>query len=194
MFSPVNVNIARQLLNLPSDKQIILIGAQSITDFYKGFDLFLQAIKEIDLKDIHIVSFGRNIGSHFSSLDVSYTSLGFLADMLSLRLVYSAADVFVAPSRMDAFGKTLAEAHACGTPVVCFDATGPKDIVEHQVTGYKAKLFNPIDLARGIKWILSLSKERHNDMRIHSRERAVHAFDSCLIAKQYKKLYEEVVS
>jgi len=36
---------------------------------------------------------------------------------------------------MDAFGKTIAEAMGCGTPVVCFDATGPKDIVSHKVDG-----------------------------------------------------------
>ena len=57
---------------------------------------------------------------------------------------------------MDAFGKTLAEAMACNTPVVCFDATGPKDIVDHKINGYKAIPFESRDLANGIEWVCLL--------------------------------------
>ena len=64
---------------------------------------------------------------------------------------------------MDGFGKTLAEAMACGTPVVCFDATGPKDIVEHKRTGYKAVPFSTEDLAEGIKWVLNLNHEEYQN-------------------------------
>lgn len=49
-----------------------------------------------------------------------YKNLGFLHDIVSLRLVYSASDVFVEPSLMDAFGKTLAESMACGAPCCMF--------------------------------------------------------------------------
>ena len=124
---------------------------------------------------------------------MSHAHLGFLSDTLSLRLLYAAADVFVAPSLMDAFGKTLAEAMACGTPVVCFDATGPKDIVEHRVTGYKATPFDPADLAAGIQWVLDLPREWHDALRRDARERAVKRFDSRVIAGQYKALYEEML-
>ena len=78
--------------------------------------------------------------------------MGFLHDTISLRLAYSASDVFVAPSLMDAFGKTLAESMSCGTPAVCFDATGPKDIVDHKLNGYKAFPFDTSDLTAGINW------------------------------------------
>lgn len=46
-----------------------------------------------------------------------------------LVMLYSAADVFVNPSRMETFGLVTAEAMACGTPVVCYDNTAFKDIV-----------------------------------------------------------------
>jgi glycosyltransferase involved in cell wall biosynthesis len=110
-----------------------------------------------------------------------------------MRLAYSAADVFAAPSTMEAFGKTLAEAQACGTPVVCFDATGPKDIVEHQVTGYKAQAFHAADLAKGIEWVLDQPMGRYELMRERSRERAVEHFDSHVIAGQYRQLYDEML-
>lgn len=193
-FSPILPDVARQALCLPRDKRLILVGAQRVTNFNKGFDLFLKAMNEVNRQDVHVVTFGRNASVGLTSLDVGYTDLGFLSDTQTLRLVYAAADVFVAPSLMDAFGKTLAEAQACATPVVCFDATGPKDIVEHQVTGYKAQPFEPTDLGRGIQWVLDQSMARHGEMRSRSRERAVEHFDARVIARQYKALYQDMLA
>jgi glycosyltransferase involved in cell wall biosynthesis len=121
-FFPVNRVNAREILGLPSNKKIVLVGATSITDFYKGYDLFVESIKSLDMSDIHVVIFGNTNTQALEKLGAQHTILGYLADTISLRLAYSASDVFVAPSRMEAFGKTLVEAMACGTPVVCFDA------------------------------------------------------------------------
>lgn len=192
-FFPVASGVARQALGLPADKRIILVGAARVTSFYKGFDLFLKAMKEVTRDDVHVVSFGRDARQGLASLDVGYTDLGFLSNSRVMRLAYSVADVFVAPSLMEAFGKTLAEAQSCGTPVVCFDATGPRDIVEHQVTGYKAQPFEASDLAKGIHWVLDQPEEGYELMRARSRERAVVHFDSRVVARQYRELYEEML-
>ncbi len=47
----------------------------------------------------------------------------------ALARAYSAADVFVFPSRTDTFGLVILEALACGTPVAAFPVTGPKDVL-----------------------------------------------------------------
>jgi glycosyltransferase involved in cell wall biosynthesis len=49
---------------------------------------------------------------------------------------YSAADVFVFPSRTDTFGLVLLEAMASGLPIAAFPVTGPIDIVTPGRTGY----------------------------------------------------------
>jgi glycosyltransferase involved in cell wall biosynthesis len=46
-----------------------------------------------------------------------------------LAAYYSAADVFVFPSRTDTFGNVMLEALACGAPVAAFPVPGPIDIV-----------------------------------------------------------------
>ena len=143
---------------------------------------------------MHVVMFGRSIDSDLDSPGVQSTSLGYLCETDALRVAYSAADVFVAPSRMDAFGKTLVEAMSCGTPVVCFDATGPKDIVEHQVNGYRAKPFNPQDLAHGIQWVLDQPPDAYQVLCCNARARAQQRFDSRVIARQYKALYREMLA
>lgn len=66
-------------------------------------------------------------------------------------------------------GKTLAESMACGIPVVCFDATGPKDIVSHKVDDYKAVPFHPSSLARGIEWVLNAPN--YDELCCNAREK-----------------------
>jgi glycosyltransferase involved in cell wall biosynthesis len=127
------------------------------------------------------------------SLGVQNTSLGYLSGTEALRTAYSAADVFVAPSRADSFGKTLVEAMSCGTPVVCFNATGPKDIVEHRICGYLAEPFNPLDLAQGIQWVLDQPVETFAELCRNARERAQQCFDSRVIAKAYLALYRDAL-
>lgn len=46
-----------------------------------------------------------------------------------LATAYSAADVFVFPSKTDTFGLVLLEALACGTPIAAYPVTGPIDVV-----------------------------------------------------------------
>jgi glycosyltransferase involved in cell wall biosynthesis len=188
-FFPIEKNIARKLLDLPTEGKILLIGAQKIDDHSKGFDKFIEAMNYLEQPPF-LLFFGKIDSSFFEKTKFKGKSLGFLSDTISLRIVYSAADVFVAPTLMDSFGKTLAESMACGTPVVCFDATGPKDIVDHQVNGYKAKPYSAEDLATGIKWVLSNDRKT---LSANARQKATDSFDSSIIATKYQKLYSQLL-
>ncbi len=53
-----------------------------------------------------------------------------------LARLLAAADVFVFPSRTDTFGLVLIEALASGVPVAAYPVQGPRDIIEHGVTGF----------------------------------------------------------
>lgn len=192
-FFPVDRVVARQALGLGVHQRVLLAGATNNSSFHKGFDLLVRAVQSNDLSDCVLLLFGEVATGDLSDIPMKVHRLGYLADTIALRLAYSAADVFVAPSRMDAFGKTLAEAMACGSPVVCFDSTGPSDIVVHGRTGFKAKPGDPEDLARGIDWVLRATEEQKQAIRLQSRHRAVNCFDSRLIAGQYKKLYTSLL-
>lgn len=186
--------IARQELGLEVTKRYILLGAQDIKDFYKGFDLLMACLSQLRRDNYYLLAFGNADETALSATGLPFTTYGFLFDNQSLSTLYSAADVFIAPSRMEAFGKTLVESMACRTPVVCFDATGPKDIVEHKVNGYKAKPFDPADLANGVEWILNQNKSDYFTLCTSAEIRARTLFDSKVIAKKYKTLYEELLN
>jgi glycosyltransferase involved in cell wall biosynthesis len=99
----------------------------------------------------------------------------------------------VVPSRQESFGQTASEAHCCGTPVLAFDVTGLSDIIVHQQTGYLAKAFDPIDLAKGLVWILD-DETRLAALGESSRARAVSLWSSKVVAAQYLQVYRNALS
>ena len=191
-FFPIPKELARKILGLPLNKKIVLAATQSSDDFYKGFDKYIMSLNYIEKEDVHLLFFGRIMTNLVENLGFEYTSLGFLNDTISMRLAYSAADVFVSPSMIESFGKTIAEAMACGTPAVCFNVTGQKDIVDHKVNGYLAHPFNPDDLANGIKWVLEQDSKTLN-LSNKARKKIENKFDIITVAKKYQTLYQEIM-
>lgn len=191
-FVIIEKEIARTKVNINLDKKIILIGAEVLTEPWKGFDYFLDSIRYLKSKNLHFLFFGELDLSILEKMEIEYTYLGQIRDDLILNNIYSSADVFIAPSIYESFGKTIVESMASGTPVVCFDATGPKDIVEHYLTGYKAKPFDCADLATGIDWVLGLGTREKEKISQNCIERAKKLFDSGIIASQYYNLYKEL--
>lgn len=190
-FYPVNKSEARRSLDLPEKQKIVLAGAQKGNHTWKGFEYFMKAMDHLKDANLLVLIFGEIKPAILEPLGLNYRILGPVNDLGRLRNVYSSADVFVAPSVMESFGKTLAEAMACGTPVVCFDATGPKDIVDHLVNGYRAKPLEAADLATGIQWVLN-----HHDytgLSKNARKKVVDQFDNLSIARKYHELYTSLI-
>ena len=192
-FFPIDKNTSKKIIGIPKDKKVILAGAIGLNSFHKGFNKYLKAVEKLhDKSKYFLLFFGRLDESLVRKLGLNYKDLGYLNDTISLRLAYSAADIFVAPSIMEAFGKTLAEAMACGTAVVAFNATGPKDIVDHKINGYLTKPFDTIDLANGIEWALE-DNTRLEELSKNARTKAINKFDIIKIAEKYKDLYEDIL-
>jgi len=72
-----------------------------------------------------------------------------------LPVIYSAATAFVWPSLYEGFGLPPLEAMACGTPVVCADASSMPEVV-----GDAALLFDPLDVEATRSTIRRLAMDR----------------------------------
>ncbi len=196
-FRPIEKAIARDLLNLPQDKKLILFGAiRSTADPRKGFNHLRQALHHIVTQPNHsqyeAVIFGADKPTNDLDLRLPTTFLGRLYDDTTLALAYSAADVMVMPSIQDNFAKTTIEAMACGTPVVAFNATGAKDSVIHQQNGYAAECYDPINLANGVMWIVTDS-DRQRVLSKNARETVEDKFTLVRQASAYRQLYLELL-
>jgi len=195
-WQPVSKAQARQLLNLPPGIPLLLFGAWGGTnDHHKGFDLLQASLQHLhgEIPGLELLVFGQLPPKKPLDIGFPVNYSGHLHDIVSLRLLYSAADAMVIPSRIDNLPNTGLEAHACGIPVVAFDTCGLPDIVVHKKTGYLAKAFDSEDLAHGLKWTLQ-SQMNNNALGNHARERAVALWSYPVISKKYIAMYELAVS
>ncbi|MEM8722819.1 MAG: glycosyltransferase family 4 protein [Cyanobacteria bacterium P01_G01_bin.39] len=196
-YRPINKQVARDILRLPQDKQLLLFGALGATsDKRKGFHLLQPALQDLSQgvwqNKLELLIFGASQPENPPQFGFKAHYLGHLSDDLTLALVYSAADVMIVPSIQESFGQTASEALACGTPVVAFNATGLKDIVEHQQNGYLAQPYKVEDLARGTAWVLE-NEERYQKLVYYAREKVEQEFALEIPARRYKSLFNEIL-
>ena len=192
-FKPIDKGLARDILNLPQNKKLILYGAIEPTgDPRKGFKELIEATEKLSSGDIEFIVFGSSKPKNAPNIKYKTRYMGKLSDDVSLQVLYSAVDVMIVPSLQEAFGQTASEAMSCGTPTVAFAHTGLLDIIDHKVNGYLAKLFDTTDLANGIDWVINST--RYDELCYNAREKVLKEFDSVVVAKKYIKLYEEIIS
>lgn len=86
--------------------------------------------------------------------------MGRLYDYISLKLLYSAADVRVVPTKSENLPNAVVEAIACGTPCVGFHTRGIPDLIDHKETGYFAEPYEADDLANDIVFVLGATVHR----------------------------------
>jgi glycosyltransferase involved in cell wall biosynthesis len=196
IYYPRKVETVRSELKLPAQQKLILFGAMSLSEKRKGFDLLkasLSMIKNNNTAEMPALLVFGEVTDEIKNLGFQTYSMGYVDDESKLAKLYSAANVFIAPSRQDNLPNTVMEALACGTPVVAFDIGGMPDMIEHQKNGYLAKPYDTQDLAVGIDWILSDS-ERWNNLSERARKKAEQEFDIKLIAQKYLDLYENILN
>jgi len=113
----------------------------------------VEAFLELDLPGTKLVV---GDGPARSSLARQYPQAAFLGARQgeALAELYSAADVFVFPSRTDTFGLVLLEALASGVPVAAFPAAAPRDVIGSAPVGVLDE-----DLQRACLEALECSRE-----------------------------------
>lgn len=193
-FRPYDRGFARDVLGLPSEKRLILFGAQHLNDPRKGFQHLSAALRLLTERgsEIDVVTFGdRSVELNIPGLRVH--PLGVISDERVLALAYAAADLFVLPSTEDNLPNTVMEALACGLPCVAFNVGGLPDMITHMENGYLARAFEADDLTNGITWVLE-DHERHSQLRARARVSAEMKYDLSHVTTRYHTLYDELLS
>ena len=106
----------------------ILLGVAFSWEKRKGQDVFFELSKRLP-ENYRIVLVGAS-GARQSELPDNIISIERTRDQKELAAIYTAADVFVNPTREDNFPTVNLEALACGTPVITFDTGGSPETID----------------------------------------------------------------
>ncbi len=123
-FLPVPDTVLREKLQLQNKK--VLLAVAAAWEPRKGIDTLLWLGRK--LKDCETLILIGSLDKK-TVLPDGVISVPRTDSREELVAYYSMADVFVQPSLEETFGKVTAEAIACGTPVVCYDATANPELV-----------------------------------------------------------------
>ena len=188
-----NKQEARQRLGLPLDKKLILFASQRVTNQNKGMSYLIDACRQLaDIPQLGVVILGGHAEEVVSQLPIESFPLGYVNDEQRIVDVYRAADVFVLPSLSENLPNTIMEAMACGVPCVGFRVGGIPEEIDHKKNGYVAEYASALDLAKGIRWILSEADyERLSEQAVH---KVVHSYSQRSVASQYMEVYNQALA
>lgn len=111
--------------------------------------------------------------------------VGYIPDE-EMPLYYSLADVFVLPSLLEGFGLTLAEAMACGAPIVATNVGSIPEVVGEGGLLVPAK--DPKSLAKAVEALL-VNEEQRRTLAALGRERVLALYTKERMVRQTLEAY-----
>jgi len=198
-FNPaVDSTNVKKKFNIGKVPLILYIGRLAP---YKGVQFLLEAIPLIrrEHPDAKIIVggaprydsplIGRLIKKEEIRKAVVFT--GYIRDD-ELSQYYGACDVFCFPSMWEGFGLPMAEAQACGKPVVAFDHCAMPEVISNGETGILVNRGDSLELAEAINRLLGDESLRLKMSR-NARLRTERLFDWNLAADATLRVYQEVL-
>jgi len=191
VFRPAEKADARRELGLPADTPIVMAAANGLRSSpFKDLPLLRAAITAVVDEPILLLAVGEEAPEErYGSAVVRFIPR---QEQASLARYYQAADVFVHAARAEAFGLVIAEAMACGTPVV---ATAVGGIPEQVTDGETGLLVPPGDtraFAEALRSLLA-NRERRRSMGRAAVE-AARRFELSRMVDAYLGWYDDVLA
>lgn len=180
VFKPAETANLRNKLKL--NNKFIIIGVASHWSNAKGLNKFLQLATMINNDTIILLvgSLPKKIKLPFNIIHINETH-----STNELAQYYSMADVYLHLSIEETFGKTIAEALACGTPVVAINSTAIPEIVG-QGCGYLVDNNNLNKIHDAIQKIKQMGKSYYSKNCINHVQMN---FNKDTLIKAHLKLY-----
>jgi len=193
-------NLPLQLQENIFGKKIILAVGRLV--HYKGFDVLIQATKDLSTDSMVVIVGGGPLQSDLEKLidSVGVADRVLLAGRLSdeaLHALYERAALFCLPStcRAEAFGVVLLEAMSYALPIVASDIpdSGVPWVNQHGMSGLNVPIGDRKALAQACSQILS-SMELRNKFAHGARERFMAEFTEDIFVERMMTVYGRLVA
>jgi len=194
-YQPLDTEKCRNILGIPANKKVLMFGAEKLNDSRKGADLLIEALKSLpeSLKAEILLLILGNYGQKITDLvGIPTLNLGYVSSDRLKSIAYSAADLFIFPTRDDNLPLVLQESMACATPIVSFKIGGVPDLVRPEITGYLAHPEDTQDFCNGIIQLLTDDHLRQK-MRENCRAITINEYSLELQAQRYIQLYQQTL-
>lgn len=126
VFKPIENDIK---IKYQCENKYLVLGVAFGWSKKKGLDVFIELAKRLDENKYKIMLVGtdKNIDKN---LPDNIISVHRTQNQYELAKIYSAADLFVNPTREENYPTVNMESLACGTPVLTFNTGGSPEIID----------------------------------------------------------------
>lgn len=123
IFKPGSIKQIREKLSIPQDALVLMFRADDSS--FKGFDLIKNVLSIMSpSKKIALISVGKKgLLENFKTKFQVY-EFDWINDDQQLSMLYQSCNIFLMPSRQEAFGMMAIEAMSCGKMVLALDTIG----------------------------------------------------------------------
>ena len=198
-FNPdIDGDILRGELGLQDTPTILFLGRIAP---YKGPQYLVMAAPMVlrEIPDVRFIIAGSGRYDVPSLLQLTkklgvekeFIFTGYIPDE-KIPWMYASSDIFCYPSLWEGFGLTLAEAQACGKPVVAFNSCAVPEVVKNNETGILVPTKDYKRIAEALIDLLS-DKKRRTRMGVRGRKRVETMFSWENMTRRTVEVYERVL-
>jgi glycosyltransferase involved in cell wall biosynthesis len=138
----LNINVANRLKRPVGTHRVLVV---SNFKSYKGHDLLLEAVKQVNNTQLLItfVGDGEQLAKiKADSKRIKNHSFYFAGQSTQFQELYGKNDFVLHPSRTESLSNAILESLCFGLPVICFNIGGNDELIDNSSNGY---LINPFD-------------------------------------------------
>lgn len=172
IFKPRDIVEAKKELGIDEDSFVVMF--RSDKSKFKGLDIIKKSLEKIKSKSkITLITLGQKSLLEQFKNKYKIIEYDWIKDDYMLVKLYQACDIFLMPSKQEAFGMMAIEAMSCGKTVLALEGTALPDVINSPECGIACKeeeyteklqylIDNPNELIERGRKSLEFAKENYN--------------------------------
>lgn len=192
VFRPRDPAASRSTLGIDADAHVVAFRDTGPHERFKNSVLVAEALRRyVPTRKTYVLCFQSSDAARQLTGQYEVVDLGWVASAEEAALAYSAADLFLMPSKAETFGMMAVEAMACGVPVVVADGTALPGVVKAPQVGVSVPQGDAEALASAIGSLLADPAARRR-RGAAGRDLAVGEYSFERYLDAHLRLYQEI--